>query len=469
MNKMQRRDFLKTATIATTAVGLAGCQSTNLLAGSVNMANFSANKLSKIRIGIVGLGNRGSGAVSRLSKIRDVEIVALCDLNPQYVKRAQKRLKNSKRQAAMHEFTGSSDAWKKMCQLDIDLIYNCTSWDYHTPIAVYAMECGKHVAVEVPAGKTIDELWQLVETSERTKKHCMMLENTCYDFFELLTLRMAREGVFGEITHAEGAYIHELCGMIQGNSYQNKWRFKENATTNGNLYPTHGLGPVAQCMNITRGNMFDYMTSMSTDEFSFRDYARRNNHEQYKNVQGYRGDMNTSLLHTVKGQTVMIQHDVSSPRPYSRIHLLQGTRGCAQKFPGPPKISLVDYRHGHQWLPNDKYRKICKKYEHPLIRTMGSVAKKVGGHGGMDFIMDYRLIYCLKNGLPLDQNVYDAATWSAVTPLSAMSVKKRSNSIEFPDFTNGKWKVSKEWPLVDVDPGKLPLYNIKKAEGQLHV
>ncbi|UDQ97021.1 Gfo/Idh/MocA family oxidoreductase [Lentisphaerota bacterium WC36G] len=469
---MKRREFLRTASMAAGAVALSGCQSQGAILGGIsqtNMAKFTAKPLNKIRVGIVGLGNRGTGAVSRLSKIRDVEIVALCDLNQSFVERAQKVLTKSKRPKAQYEFSGSPEAWRKMCDLDIELIYNCTSWDYHTPISVEAMKKGKHAAVEVPAGKTLDELWELVETSEKYQRHCMMLENTCYDFFELLTLRMAREGAFGEITHAEGAYIHQLCRMIQGDSYQNKWRFKENMAQNGNLYPTHGLGPVAQCMNINRENLFDYMTSMSTNEFAFRDYAKQNNHAQYQDVVGYRGDMNTSLLHTVKGQTVMIQHDVSTPRPYSRIHLLQGTRGCAQKYPGPAKIALDSYKHGHQWLPSKKFREVCKKYEHPLIKTMGKVARKVGGHGGMDFIMDYRLIYCLKHGLPLDQNVYDAATWSAVMPLSAMSIKKRSNSIEFPDFTRGMWKNTKPWPIVDVEPAKLPLFDIKRAENQLHV
>ena len=320
-------------------------------------------------------------------------------------------------------------------------------------MCVYAMKSGKHACTEVPAAMTVEEAWELVETSEKTGKHCMMLENCCYDFFEMQTLNMVREGVFGELTHAEGAYIHTLCGLIanEKNGYQGMWRFNQNNENNGSLYPTHGLGPVAQCMNINRGNLFSHLVSMSSQEAAFTEWARHNGREKYAALKHYRGDMNTTLIKCAKGQTIMIQHDVSTPRPYSRIHLLQGTKGMARKWP-EQMIAL-----GHKKQNAEQMKELQAKYEHPLSRTMGEIARKVGGHGGMDFIMDYRLIYSLKNGLPLDQDVYDAAAWSSVVPLSIDSVANNSRSIDVPDFTRGAWKTNKPLGIVDVKPSLLPV------------
>ena len=466
MSKMDRRDFLKNTSLIAGGLTLAGCGTLGgLTVPKRNMCGFGAKPLSKVRVGFVGIGARGIGAVARLAKIQDVEIVAICDLKDDALKKAQNVIKRNGRPAAK-EFTGDDYAWKKMCDLDLDLVYNCTPWTWHTPISVYAMEHGKHAAVEVPAAITVEESWQLVETSERTGKHCMMLENTCYDFFELMTLNMVRQGVFGELTHAEGAYIHELCGIME---YWKKWRLKQNQDKNGNLYPTHGLGPVAQCMNINRGNQFDYMVSISSKEAAFSDWAKRAKKDQYVG-QKFRGDMNTSIIKCKKGETIMIQHDISTPRPYSRIHMLQGTRGCARKWPDSRtihktlfgKIALQNVDNGHRWLNTDEMRKIQTKYGHPLVNTIGELAKKVGGHGGMDFMMDYRLIYCLKHGMPLDQDVYDAAAWSVLFPLSQESVGKRGASLDMPDFTRGKWKTNTPLGIVDVDPSKLPIGTIRK-------
>lgn len=447
---MKRKDFLVNTTLAAGAIPMLGQAGGVLGSSRQNMCGYGAPKLNRIRVGIIGLGMRGKGAVNRLGKIKDVDIVALCDLREERVVKSQKILTDAGRPAAK-AFSGTEDAWKQLVEQDLDLVYIATPWRWHTPMSVFAMKNGKHAATEVPAAVTLDECWELVETSEKTGKHCMMLENCCYDFFELQTFNMVRQGVFGELTHAEGAYIHTLCDLIanEKNGYQGMWRFNQNNTKNGCLYPTHGLGPVAQCMDVNRGNKFNHLVSMSSQPAAFTAWARENGREKYADLKNYRGDMNSTLIKCARGETIMIQHDVSTPRPYSRIHLLQGTKGMARKWP-EQRIAL-----GHGWQNDEQMKELKAKYEHPLSRTMGEIARKVGGHGGMDFIMDYRLIYSLKNGLPLDQDVYDAAAWSSVFPLSIKSVANDSQSVKVPDFTRGNWKVNAPWPVVDVDPAKL--------------
>jgi predicted dehydrogenase len=310
-------------------------------------------------------------------------------------------------------------------------------------MAVYAMDHGKHACTEIPAATTIEECWQLVESSERNKKHCMILENCCYDFFELLTLNMARQGFFGEIVHAEGAYIHDLlAGDFSKEKYYDFWRLRMDASRQGNLYPTHGLGPVSQVMNINRGDKMDYLVSVSTNDFMMADTAKKlaATDDIYKQFVGkpFNGNMNTTTIRTNKGKTIMLQHDVTSPRPYSRIHLISGTKGTALKYPLPGKIST-----SHEgWISEEEFKVLEKKYEPAIVKKVGELAKQVGGHGGMDFLMDWHNIDCLRNGLPVDQDVYDAALWSSIFPLSEWSVKNRSNSIDVPDFTRGSWKTN---------------------------
>lgn len=466
---MNRGDFLWTAALAAGAVPMAG-NAGWLGRNRQNMCGFAAPPIEKVRVGIIGLGMRGTGAVQRLAKIRDVEIVALCDLRPEMVERSQKTLAGAGRKPA-ESFSGTEEAWKDLVALDLDLVYIVTPWHWHAPMALHAMENGKHAVTEVPSCMTLDDCWKLVDTSEKTRKHCMMLENCCYDFFELQTLNMVRQGVFGELTHAEGAYIHNLCELItneEGNgAYQSQWRLHENIGRNGNLYPTHGLGPVSQCLNINRGNKYDHLVSMSSQEAAFSEWAREHGKDKYAHIENYRGDFNTTLIKCAKGQTIMIHHDVSTPRPYSRIHMLQGTKGMARKYP-ERQIALIDHDHGHRWLNSTEMKEVEAKYEHPLARTIGKIARKVGGHGGMDFIMDYRLVYCLKNGLPLDQNVYDAAAWSCIVPLSIESAAKKSRSVEVPDFTRGAWKTNAPLDIVDVDPVKLPLFDVKSIKDNTH-
>lgn len=415
-----------------------------------NMCGYAAPKIETVRVGIVGLGMRGSDAVERLSYIDGLEITALCDKYPDRVAAAQKTLEKMsagtplEKRPKAKEYSGE-EGYKALCESnDVDLVYTPTPWHMHTPVALYAMKNGKHAATEVPAGKTMDELWDLVETSERTKKHCMMLENCCYDFFELLTLNMARQGLLGEIVHAEGAYIHDLTKdwLFNKNAYADMWRLKENMGHSGNMYPTHGLGPVAQCMNINRGDKFEHLVSMSTNDFTLnpmaKDLAAKDDFFKDYADKSYRGNMNTTLIRTNRGKTIMVQHDVSTLRPYSRIHLVSGTKGVAQKWPSPERIAF-----GHSWLKDDELKKLQEKYSPPIVKHIGTIAKEVGGHGGMDFIMDWRLIDCLRNGLPLDQNVYDAASWSCLFPLTQRSVAKKSRTVDVPDFTRGAWQSNK--------------------------
>lgn len=413
-------------------------------AGQKDVLELRCDPIDTVRMAIIGLGMRGSGAVYRYNFIEGAKIVALCDVVPEYVERAQKMLAEAGKPKA-DEYTGAED-WKKICERDdIDLIYICTHWDLHTPIAVYAMEHGKHVATEVPAALTIDECWQLVNTAEITQRHCMQLENCNYDFFEMATLNMAQQGVFGEIVHCEGAYIHDLrwLNFDDTTGYWNMWRLKHLEKEDGNTYPTHGFGPLCHIMNIHRGDKLNYLVSVSSDQFGMTAYAKEKFGEEseYAKRNYAKGDMNTTIVKTEKGKTIMIQHDVTSPRPYSRIHMISGTKGFAQKW---PRKGIALEPNAHNFLSDEEMEKMLTKYEHPITKQVGKKAKEVGGHGGMDFIMDYRLIYCLRNGLPLDQDVYDAAEWSAIIELSRISVNNQGMPVEIPDFTRGAWDKLKQ-------------------------
>lgn len=452
---INRRNFLKGSLLGAgvALTGFTGCTSTNKSEVEAvvkecvekgknrkqlfNMCGYAAAPIPVVRIGYVGIGSRGSWAVTRILNIKEIEIRGLCDLREEAVKKNQETLKNFNKRPA-EEYFGDEYAWKKLCeQEDIDLIYIATPWEWHTPIAVYAMECGKHVAVEVPAAKTLEECWQLVETSERTKRHCMQLENCCYDFFEILTVNMVQQGLFGEVIHGEGAYIHELLSGMFGEPQWPTWRWDENHKS-GNPYPIHGLGPVCWAMNINRGDKMEYLTSMSTDDFLMeakaKELAAQNDYYKPMAEMKYRGNMNTTTVRTTRGKTIMIQHDVSTPHPYDRLHVLTGTKGSCRKYPEPGKIAF-----GHDYISPEKLAELEVQYTPEVVKHISEVAKIIGGHGGMDFIMDWRMIDCLRNGLPLDMDVYDAASWCSITPLSYWSVANRSNSIDIPDFTGGAW------------------------------
>lgn len=455
---MNRRNFLKASSFLSASL-LTSCKSkkesesfalNNILdevkkehSQSFNMCNYAAPEIDTIHIGFIGVGARGSNAVERISHIDGVKITAICDVLDEHAQKAKKRIKTEGHPAVI--YSGKEDSWIELCRRDdLDLIYICTPWTLHAPIAIYAMEQGKHVATEIPAATTVEDCWKIVQTSEKTKKHCVILENCCYDFFELLTLNLARQGFFGDIVHCEGAYIHEIGESLFFRGKPGRsWRLGENMKRNGNLYPTHGLGPVAQIMNINRGNKMEYLVSMQTEDFHMNNYAKElsKKDDYFKQFidAPFRGNMNTTTIKTVKGQTIMLQHDVTTPRPYSRLHTISGTKAIAQKYPEPPRLAIGR----NDWMPESELKKLEEKYAPALIKKVGELAKQVGGHGGMDFLMDWRLIDCLRNGLPMDMDVYDAASWSVIGPLSEWSVANRSMPIDIPDFTNGKWKTNK--------------------------
>jgi predicted dehydrogenase len=408
--------------------------------GQTNVLQLACPPLDTVRMGFIGLGDRGGSMFRRVLKVEGTKAVALCDLVQARIDSCQETLREKGKPLAA-AYTRVAD-WKKVCERkDVDLIYVSTHWQLHTPIAVYAMEHGKHVALEVPAALTLDECWQLVNTAEKTRRHCMMLENCCYDGFEMATLQMAQQNVFGEIVHAEAGYIHDLRWLLfdDQKGYWDMWRLKYNAEHTGNPYPTHGLGPVCQILNIHRGDKMNSLVSVSTDQFGLTAYVKEKfgAESEYAKTPYKLGDMNTTVIRTENGKTIMLQHDVTSPRPYSRIHLISGTKGFAEKY---PQQSIALEPDPHTPMSKAQVDSMLKVYEHPFWKELAERARKAGGHGGMDFIMLYRLIYCLRNGLPLDQDVYDAAEWSSVVYLSEQSVLNGSVPVEIPDFTRGDWK-----------------------------
>ena len=444
-----RRDFLKHTAWAGLGAAVAsqsaGCRT---MSGPAPMA-YRTQPLETVRVGVVGLGARGPAAVHRLVNIPGVEIAALCDLIPERTERQKAWLKE-KGKPEPTCYGGSPDAWKKMCESDaLNLVYITTPWLLHTPMAVYAMRCGKHTAIEVPAAVTLDECWELVETSERTGMHAMMLENCCYGENEMLALMLCRSGMLGDLVHGEAAYIHDLRdGLFNAQGYQDMWRLRFGQAHTGNPYPTHGLGPVCQYMDINRGDRFEYLTSISSNEFGLSQFARETfgPDSQQAGWKHKLGDMNTTVIKTAKGRTILVQHDTTSPRPYSRINTIAGTKGILSDY--PLRVALSP--QSHDWMKDEELAALKEKHTHPLWQKSGDVAKKVGGHGGMDFLMDLRMCHCLQNGLPLDIDVYDTALWSCLVDLSERSALRRGASIDVPDFTRGAWKTAAPLGIVSV-------------------
>lgn len=450
-SNVTRRDLLKSATVAMGSLGLAG-----LYPGHETLASPMGKRASNepsakhdtvvgmkfaardvVRVGILGVGGRGRSLLRDLLAVDNVQVTAICDIGKDAVLKAQAMVEKSGQKTPALYHSSERD-FENLCKReDIDIVYIATPWTWHVPMALAALNNGKHAAVEVPAATTMKECWELVEASEKTRRHCVMLENCCYGYNEMLVLNMVRAGVFGEIVHGEAAYIHNLRDILFSNSGEGLWRRFEHLKRDCNLYPTHGLGPVANYMNINRGDRFEYLVSMSSPQVGLSAYRAKHvpaGDPKWKET--YRcGDMNTSLIKTAKGRTVMLQHDVTTPRPYDRINLISGTQGTFRDY--PPRICIDGQEGGEQWTTLDTYK---AQYEHPLWKKAGELARKLGGHGGMDFIMNYRLMQCMKDGLAPDMDVYDAAAWSAPGPLSEMSVAQGSAPAKFPDFTRGRWK-----------------------------
>ena len=399
-----------------------------------------------VRVGFIGLGMRGPSAVERFTHLDGVEIKAICDLHPERVEKSQAILKKAGLPEAT-TYTGSEEAWKELCDRpDIDLVYIATDWARHAPMMIYAMQKGKHVACEVPAVTSLQEAWDVVNTAERTQRHCMMLENCVYDFFELTTLNMAQQGLFGEVLSAKGAYIHNLEPFWK--YYEGNWRLKFNQEHRGDVYATHGLGPACWVLNIHRGDRMEYLTSMDVPATSLPRFMKQKMGVENPVVKN--GEMTQTLIKTALGKTIYIEHNVTSYRPYDRMYQVIGSDGFANKYPvegyalRPTEQNLKAVPNhedlkSHDFVSEATKTELMNKYQHPIQKEIAEKAKQVGGHGGMDFIMDYRLIYCLRNGLPLDMDVYDLAEWSTMGELTRLSLEHQSAPVAMPDFTRGAW------------------------------
>lgn len=425
-------------------------------AGQKSVLGLTTEKMPVVRVAFVGLGMRGPGAVERFTYIPGTQIVALCDYEAKRAEACQRFLKKAGLPPA--DIYSGATGYEELCRRpDIDLVYVATDWDHHFPVAKCALENGKHTAIEVPSAMNLEQCWELIELSEKTRKHCMILENCCYDWYELNALNMAQHGVFGEVLRAEGAYIHNLDDFWgyywsnpDGSDPQKLgWRMKYNMENRGDVYATHGLGPVAQVLNIHRGDRFTTLVAMDTKAVHGPDYVEAKTGKRPANFRN--GDQTTTLMRTANGKVVEIQHNVMNPQPYNRLYKLTGTKGYATKYPEQhfalDKSQLnasgvapkVDDLSSHGFLPKAEHDALMQKYQHPIITKYGAMAQKVGGHGGMDFFMDARLVYCLQNGLPLDMDVYDLAEWCCLAELGSLSMDNNCASVAFPDFTRGEW------------------------------
>jgi len=401
--------------------------------GQTTALGLTCDPIDTVRVAFVGIGGRGSGAVYRFTKLEGVKVVALCDLKQERVDYCNDIL--TKAGLPKAEGYVGDEAYKELCKReDIDLVYIATDWLDHVNVAVCALENGHHAACEVPMAMTIEECWRMVNACEKSRCHCTILENCCYDFFEMSTLNMAQHGLFGEVYHVEGAYIHYLA---ENWGFDECWRLDYNMANRGDNYPTHGFGPICQVLDMHRGDKMDYLVAMDTPSFNGRKAAK-----ELRGVDECKdGDHTISLIQTEKKKLIEVQHNVYCPRPYTRMHQLSGPEGFAGKYP-IEQISIKSM-NGHNALPEAQMDSLLQAYRPDFVKEIEEKAKQVGGHGGMDFIMDYRLIYCLHNGLPLDEDVYDAAEWSCVQELSRISLENNSMPVKVPDFTRGDWNVVK--------------------------
>ena len=472
MNMNSRRDFLKgTAWMGAMAMA-AGCTSPRFGFGVGGaMQDHALKPMKRVRVGFVGIGGRGTGAVHRVAMLPGVDIVALCDIDESRIAANLKWLAEQK--LPVPKTYDGAEGYRRLCQSpDVDVVYCATHWAMHAPVSLEAMRGGKVALCEVPAALTVDECWELVETSERLKIPCMQLENCCYGEIEMLSLNLARLGLLGELVHAEGAYIHDLRGFCRPQKGESTWRYGENLVHKGNRYPTHGLVPLMQTMGINRGDAFDYMVSLESYQRNDEAWMKANlpADEPRRGDRVEMGDMNTTLIKTRLGRSIMVQHDVSSPRPYSRIQLLTGTRGAICDYPFRVVLEDRPGSGAHEWFGEAKANEIREKHRHPLWKKVGKIAEKVGGHGGMDFIMDLRWAYCLQNGLPLDQDVYDLAASCCLCELTEKSVRNESASIRLPDFTCGNWRNVPPLGVLDIDLSKLDFGDrIQKDPAALNV
>jgi predicted dehydrogenase len=398
---------------------------------------FSAPPIERVRMAFVGVGHQGRGHVRNFLAIDGVEVVAVAETVPEKAEWVAEQVVAAGQPRPRIYTRGPTDYERLIGEEDADLVFTCTPWDLHAPICIEAMRNGKHAATEIPLAVTVEECWELVETAEANRRHCVMMENCCYDRTEMMILNMVRQGLFGELLHAECGYLHDLRWHKLTDFYEDRWRVRHSLTRNGDLYPTHGLGPVAQWMNVNRGNQFDYLVAMASNGRGLNLWAAEHIGPDAPEARASYalGDVVNTMIRTVSGETILVTHDTNSPRPYTRKVLLQGTKGVVRKYP-EQRIHLEGRSPDHRWEDLAEYR---EDWEHPLWQTLEPMARGAG-HGGMDFIEDWRLIESLRKGEPMDMDVYDGAAWSAVAELSERSIAGGSRPVQIPDFTRGAWR-----------------------------
>jgi predicted dehydrogenase len=459
MKNYNRRNFLKKSSlgvVGASTLSLSCQENMSKSSPGTYMGDFADKPIDNIKAAFIGLGARGPGHLKNFATLENTKVVALCDLYNDNVKREQKRLQSyNSNSNDVKLYWGDENKWKVMLkEVKPDIVFISTNWKNHAPMVIQSMKDGAHAFCEVPLAITTQEMWDIVNTSEKTQKHCMMMENVNYGREELMYLNMCRKGVIGQLLHAEAAYIHELrFQMFEESRGTGSWRTHHYANGKGNLYPTHGLGPVAQYMNIARkDDNFRSIVSYSTPSVGRQLFAAKNfdNDHKWNKLNYQNGDLNTSIIKTNQGRTILVQWDETSPRPYTRHNLILGSKGALAGF--PTRIALeggfdeISKDH-HSWIKGKDLKSLYEKYDHPLYKRLNSKTKK-SGHGGMDGIMMYRIVECLKNGLPLDQNVYEGCFWSAVTPLSAKSIDEDGMPQQFPDFTRGMWKTTSPLKII---------------------
>jgi len=443
--KTNRRDFITTSIYASTG--------TLLIPGFI-LGRRSKTK-DKVRLGLIGVGLRGTSHLKMVLRRNDVEVNAICDIDKSAALRAVEIVRKSRgREPAVYS-KGEEDFRNLVKRNDLDGVIISTPWRWHAPMAIATMKANKYVGLEVPALLTLDEAWNLVKTFESTGSHCMFLENVCYRRDVMTILHMVRKGLFGELIHCHCGYQHDLrdikfndgkkphgVGVEFGDKGINeaKWRTQHSIDRNGDIYPTHGVGPVATMLNINRGNRFVSLTSTATKSRGLHNYIVEHGGSSHPNanIKFKLGDIVITVIQCANGETVVVSHDTNLPRPYSLNFRVQGTKGLWMRDNGSIYLE-GESSESHQWESFERYE---KTYDHPLWKKHERDAEGAG-HGGMDFFIMHAFIESVKRNIAPPIDVYDAVTWSAISPLSEMSIANGSNSVNFPDFTHGSWKANK--------------------------
>lgn len=397
----------------------------------------------KVRVGVIGLGNRGQGMALGWAAVPGAEVVAVCDIRAERASRTAKALVDAGH-ASPKEFGGNAKSFQQMLNgEELDLVYIATPWEFHFPQAKAALLAGAHVGVELPIATELGQLWDLVDTSEKTGRHLWLMENCSYGRNELAMLRMAHDGYFGDITSGHGGYLHDLRALLFDDGYYtDDWRRLWHTRSIASFYPMHGLAPIAAAMDVNRGDRMLTLQATATAPRGLAEYRKNNvprGHRSWKE-EYINGDQITCLIGTDRGRIIRAEHDVSSPRPYSRINTLAGSRGIFEDYAGSDETGARVYGEpGHQDDAWHDFLAVRNEYDHWLWKELADEAEN-GGHGGMDYVLQWRVIQTMRAGLVPDIDVYDSASWCAPVPLSVASLERDGRAVEIPDFTRGDWK-----------------------------